>query len=109
MTAATLFDAQRHVRTVLAGVDLAAAADRLVADAISSALPAQWEARARVFEDCRPRPGDFLGRDPNAAGAIDARCSRMAAACRIHAAGLRGDDLSDPRFAADLRLLEVAA
>jgi len=101
----TLFSAQAQVRRALAGLNLAAHTNDLLADAIGSALPGQWEARARVFESCRPKPGDFLGSDPSAAARIDARCARSAAACRLHAAVLRGDDLLDHRD--DLRLLGV--
>ena len=106
---ATLFSPQAQVRRALAGLDLAAHRDGLIADAISSALPGQWEARARIFEDCRPRPGDYLGTDPGAAQRIDHRCAVSAAQCRLHAALLRGDDLLDVRHAGDLRLLGVIA
>ena len=105
----TLFSAESQVRRALAGLDLAAHTNDLLVDAIGSALPAQWEARARVFEDCRPRPGDYLGADPRAAAGVDARCARSAAACRLHAAMLRGDDLLDAHHAGDLRLLGVIA
>lgn len=101
----SLFSAQAQVRRALAGLDLGAHRDDLVADAIGSALPAQWEARARVFEDCRPRPGDYLGTDPTAAQRIDRRCAVSAAQCRLHAAVLRGDDILDPEHAADLALI----
>ena len=106
---ATLFSPQAQVRRALAGLDLGAHRDGLIADAISSALPGQWEARARILEDCRPRPGDFLGSDPSAAARIDARCARSAAACRLHAALLRGDDLLGLEHRDDLRLLGVIA
>ena len=105
----TLFSPQAQVRRALAGLDLGAHVGDLVADAIGSALPAQWEARARVFEDCRPRPGDFLGSDPSAAQRVDARCARQAAACRLHAALLRGDDILEAHYRDDLRLLGVIA
>ena len=105
----TLFSPQVQVRHALAGLNMAAHVDDLIADAIGSALPAQWEARARVFEDCRPRPGDYLGRDPQAAAGVDARCARSAAACRLHAAMLRGDDLLGLEHRDDLRLLGVIA
>ena len=105
----TLFSGQAQVRRALAGLDLGSHVGDLVRDAIGSALPAQWEARARVFEGCRPRPGDYLGRDPQAAAGVDARCARSAAACRLHAALLREDDLLDARYAGDLRLLGVIA
>ena len=105
----TLFSAQAQVRHALAGLNLGAHVDDLVADAIGSALPAQWEARARIFEDCRPKPGDYLGSDPSAAQRVDRRCARSAAACRLHAALLRGDDLLDADHAGDLRLLGVIA
>lgn len=105
---ATLFSPQAQVRRALAGLDLGSHVGDLVRDAISTALPAQWEARARVFEDCRPRPGDYLGRDPQAAARVDARCARSAAACRLHAALLRGDDILEAHRD-DLRLLGVVA
>jgi hypothetical protein len=104
---ATLFSPQAQVRRALAGLDLGSHVGDLVRDAIGSALPAQWEARARVFEDCRPRPGDYLGRDPQAAAGVDARCARSAAACRLHAAMLRGDDLLGSEHHDDLRLIGV--
>ena len=106
---ATLFSPQAQVRRALAGLDLGSHVGDLVRDAIGSALPAQWEARARTFEGCRPKPGDYLGSDPGAAARIDARCARSAAACRLHAALLRGDDLLDAHHAGDLRLLGVIA
>lgn len=85
-TDATLFSPQAQVRRALAGLDLGSHVGDLVRDAIGSALPAQWEARARVFEDRRPRPGDYLGLDPGAAQRIDRRCAASAAQCRLHAA-----------------------
>ena len=106
---ATLFSPQAQVRRALAGLDLGAHGDDLLADCINSALAGQWEQRARVFEDCRPRPGDYLGRDPQAAARVDARCARSAAACRLHAAVLRGDDLLDDHHADDIRRLGVIA
>ena len=105
---ATLFSAQAQVRRALAGLDLAAHTNDLLADAIGSALPGQWEARARTFEGCRPKPGDYLGSDPGAAARIDTRCARSAAACRLHAALLRGDDIPKAHRD-DLRLLGVIA
>ena len=105
----TLFSPQAQVRHALAGLNLGAHVDDLVADAIGSALPAQWEARARVFEDCRPKPGDYLGSDPSAAQRVDRRCARSAAACRLHAALLRGDDILEAHYRDDLRLLGVIA
>ena len=101
----TLFSAESQVRRALAGLDLAAHTNDLLADAIGSALPAQWEARARIFEDGRPKPGDYLGTDPGAAQQVDRRCARSAAACRLHAALLRGDDLLDSEHHDDLRLI----
>lgn len=104
----TLFSAESQVRRALAGLDLAAHTNDLLVDAISSALPGQWEARARIFEDCRPKPGDYLGSDPSAAQRVDRRCARSAAACRLHAALLRGDDILEAHRD-DLRLLGVIA
>ena len=94
------------IRTALEGIDLEQAARRLIREAIAEALPTQWERRARVFESCRPRPGDYTGaatRDDLAA--LDHRNAVSAAQCRMHAAMLRGDDLTSPEHAADVALL----
>lgn len=58
---ATLFGDQRATRSALEGLDLQGMVRRLIQDAITAALPGQWERRARVFESARPRPGDYLG------------------------------------------------
>lgn len=105
----TLFSGQAQVRRALAGLDLGAHRDRFIAEAISSALPAQWEARARVFEDAKPRVGDFPGTDPDAVARIYRSCTVTAAQCRLHAALLRGDDLLDRVHRDDLRLVGVVA
>ena len=94
------------IRTALEGIDLEQAARRLIREAIAEALPTQWERRARVFESCRPRPGDYTGaatRDELAA--LDHRNAVSAAQCRMHAAMLRGDDLTSPEHAPDVALL----
>ncbi|MPN17731.1 hypothetical protein SDC9_165086 [bioreactor metagenome] len=44
---------QAQVRRALAGLDLSAHVDDLVANAMGSALPAQWKAQTRVLEDNR--------------------------------------------------------
>lgn len=100
------------IRTALEGIDLEQAARRLIREAIAEALPTQWERRAGVLESCRPRPGDFHGSASDAdLAALDQRNSVSAAQCRLHAALLRGDDLLDPRHAADVALVigEVVA
>ena len=94
------------IQTALEGIDLEQAARRLIREAIAEALPTQWERRARVFESCRPRPGDYTGaatRDELAA--LDHRNAVSAAQCRMHAAMLRGDDLTSPEHAPDVALL----
>lgn len=94
------------IRTALEGIDLEQAARRLIREAIAEALPTQWERRAKTFESCRPRPGDYTGaatRDE--LDALDHRNAVSAAQCRMHAAMLRGDDLTSPEHAADVALL----
>lgn len=98
-----------EISAALEGLDLLGFGRRIIQDAIAEAMPSYWEHRAETFEDCRPRPGDFLGRDPTAAQRIDLRCARSAAECRVRAATLRGDDLADPRFADDMALLGEGA
>ena len=94
------------IRTALEGIDLEQAARRLIREAIAEALPTQWERRAKTFESCRPRPGDYTGaatRDE--LDALDHRNAVSAAQCRMHAAMLRGDDLTSPEHAPDVALL----
>lgn len=98
-----------EIRAALEGLDLVGFGRRIIQDAIAEATPSYWDRRAETFEDCRPRPGDWLGTDPTAAQRIDRRCARSAAECRVKAATLRGDDLADPRFAADVALLGEGA
>ncbi len=94
------------IRTALEGIDLEQAARRLIREAIAEALPTQWERRARVFESCRPRPGDYTGAATRAElDALDHRNAVSAAQCRMHAAMLRGDDLTSPEHAPDVALL----
>lgn len=102
----TLFSDQRTTRNALEELDLSGMVRRLLQDAFTAAIPGQWERRARVFESCRPRPGDYTGaatRDELAA--LDHRNAVSAAQCRMHAAMLRGDDLTSPEHAADVALL----
>ena len=102
----TLFSDQRTTRNALEELDLSGMVRRLLQDAFTAAIPGQWERRARVFESCRPRPGDYTGaasRDD--LDALDHRNAVSAAQCRMHAAMLRGDDLTSPEHAADVALL----
>lgn len=90
----TMFSGQRATRNAIADIDLETMARRLLAEAFTSAIPGQWEARARAFESCRPKRGDYFGRATRAqVAAQDQRMAELAAACRLHAALLRGDDL----------------
>ena len=94
------------IRTALEGIDLEQAARRLIREAIAEALPTQWERRAGVLESCRPRPGDYFGAaTPDDLDALDHRCAVSAAQCRLHAAALRGDDVTSPEHAADVALV----
>ena len=102
----TLFSDQRTTRNALEELDLSGMVRRLLQDAFTAAIPGQWERRARVFESCRPRPGDYTGaatRDE--LDALDHRNAVSAAQCRMHAAMLRGDDLTSPEHAPDVALL----
>ena len=106
----TLFSDQRTTRNALEELDLSGMVRRLLQDAFTAAIPGQWERRARVFESCRPRPGDYTGaatRDELAV--LDRRNALIAAQCRLHAAMLRGDDLLDERHAADVALVDSMA
>ena len=106
----TLFSDQRTTRNALEELDLSGMVRRLLQDAFTAAIPGQWERRARVFESCRPRPGDYTGaatRDE--LDALDHRNAVSAAQCRMHAAMLRGDDLLGLEHRDDLRLLGVIA
>ena len=96
---------RRAIRHALATIDWEQARRRFVLDVMHSALPDQWQTRAATFDNARPKPGDYLGRaTPAQIAAQDRRCARLAAACRLHAALLRGDDLLDTRHAADVAL-----
>ena len=98
------------IRTALEGIDLEQAARRLIREAIAEALPTQWERRAKTFESCRPRPGDYTGAATRGDLAVlDRRNALIAAQCRLHAAMLRGDDLLDERHAADVALVDSMA
>lgn len=94
--ARSFFQHQRVARRVLATVNLERLFAEFVLECVREALPDQWRARAQVFEDCRPRPGER--QDP----ALDRRCAESAVACRLHAAFLADEDLLDPSHAADV-------
>jgi hypothetical protein len=90
-----MFENQRATRRIVPDLDLDRIGPRWLQDLFTSALAGQWERRAKVFESCRPRPGDFLGRATRAQVADhDRRLAELAAGCRLHAALLRGDDLN---------------
>ncbi len=106
----TLFSDQRTTRNALEELDLSGMVRRLLQDAFTAAIPGQWERRARVFESCRPRPGDYTGAATRGDLAVlDRRNALIAAQCRLHAAMLRGDDLLDERHAADVALVDSMA
>lgn len=93
-----------EVVQTLESIDLEAFTKDLISDAIASALPRQWEKRAQVFEWARPRPDDFNGQASEFEIAKrDKDLAATAAACRLHAAMLRGDDLLSPRFSSDIQ------
>lgn len=76
---------------------------RFITDMMNAATIRQWLTRARVFEDARPKPTDWPGRASAAEiAAQDARCAASAAACRLHAAMLRGDNLTSQGHVDDL-------
>lgn len=104
--AESFFENQRIARRALeAGADPLAILRGAVLEAIASALPSQWDRRAEVLEAARPRPGDYFGKATLAdLDARDRRLAADAARCRLHAAALRGDDLTDGRHAADVEL-----
>lgn len=92
-----------EVVQMLESIDLEAFTKDLISDAIASALPRQWEKRAQVFEWARPRPDDFNGQASEFEIAKrDKDLAATAAACRLHAAMLRGDDLLSPDLWPDL-------
>ncbi len=106
----TLFSDQRTTRNALEELDLSGMVRRLLQDAFTAAIPGQWERRARVFESCRPRPGDYTGAATRGDLAVlDRRNAVIAAQCRLHAAMLRGDDLLDEHYAADVALVDTTA
>ncbi len=83
---------------------------RFLADLLTDGLAGQWEQRARVFEWCAPRPGDFTGRAQAAELAERAqRCRETAAACRAKAAVLRQYGLPDFVTAEVAAVLEEVA
>lgn len=85
----------------LFGFDLLALFERFIEECIKEALPRQWEKRAQVFEWARPRPDDFNGQASEFEIAKrDKDLAATAAACRLHAAVMRGESVLDP-FNAD--------
>ena len=101
----TMFSGQRATRNAIADIDLETMARRLLAEAFTSAIPGQWETRAKVFENARPRRGDYFGRATrDQLAAQDQRNARLAAACRLHAALLRGEDVLSAAHAGDIAL-----
>ncbi len=107
-SAKSFYGNQKVARQALAELDLERVLFRLIQDCIAAALPAQWERRAQVLDDARPKPGDWTGNASNSELAeLDERNARLAAQCRLHAALLRGDDVLDDRFAGDRQLVKV--
>lgn len=91
----------------LADLDLEAFVKDLIVDAMSHALPGQWERRAQVLEWARPQPSDYIGlATSEEIAAQDKRLTKAAAACRLHAAMLRGDDLLSPEYAQDILIYQ---
>lgn len=108
--AKSFFEDRRAARAALAGLDLEVAWRRFIEELILAALPSQWLQRAAQLEECRPRPGEFVGSATAAeVAAADRRNAEQAAQCRLHAALLAGDDLLAPEYAADLDLIGVTA
>ena len=66
---------------------LSQVATRMLQETIAAALPFTWDRRAEQLESCRPRPGDFTGRQSDADR--DARLAAQAQSCRDHARFLR--------------------
>ena len=89
--ARSLFEGQQAARRALAAIDWEAVLRRFLQDAITAALPDQWDARSEVFEAARPHPDDFNGNaTPAELAERDARNAATAQECRNHAAVLRG-------------------
>ena len=62
---------------------------RAVQEAISNAMAATWRRRADMFDQARPRPGDYRGQaTAEQIAEADRRCAEVALACRSHAAAL---------------------
>lgn len=58
-------------------------------DCIATGHAAQWRKRAAVFDACRVREGEFLGRDPRETPAErDRRLDAVTQACRNRAAAI---------------------
>lgn len=101
---------KQAVKRALATIDWEQSQKRFLADVLASALPSQWDDRARTFEAARPKPDDYTGRaSAQELSDLDARLAELAAGCRLHAAILRGDDLASPSLAADVALYDPDA
>lgn len=58
----------------------------MIEEIVLDGLADQWRQRAKVFEWCRPRPGDFMGRARKVSiEEQDRRVREMAQACRHRA------------------------
>lgn len=59
---------------------------RVLVDALNEATAVYWRGRAKVFEDARPRPGEFFGRATrDEICQRDQRLAQLAANCRLRA------------------------
>jgi hypothetical protein len=77
---------------------------RFLEQLLTEATATYWQRRAHVFDQSRPRPGDYTGRATDAdLAAADQRCRETAAACRNHARILRTAGL--PRAASEALLI----
>lgn len=79
---------------------------RLLEDALTAAMPFHWLRRAAQLDECRPRPGDFVGAaTPAELAERDARLAEQAEACREHARFL----MAYPDVLAEMVAADVAA
>ena len=77
-------------------------ARRILADALSEAMPAVWLRRAEALEAAAPREGDYHGTATREElSARWTRCRETAEACRRHAALLAASD-PDPLILAEV-------
>ena len=82
---------------------------RMLQECLSAALPGGWERRAALWEDARPRSGDFVGQATrDELIDRDERCRGKAEACRRHAQLLRDAEPEPPSADVVDVLLEVA-